>query len=69
LGVIAQKEKKLETKQISEKYHVFQQANNNSTCVAKRNHIEAPCESRIESQGKVEHGCCIQELTDTIAVA
>jgi hypothetical protein len=68
LGAIAQKEKKLETKPISEKYHVFQPVNNNSTCAVQRNHIEAPCESRIESQGKIEHGSCIQELTDTIGV-
>jgi hypothetical protein len=36
--------------------------------VAQRNHIEALFESRIESQGKVEHGSCIQELTDIIGV-
>jgi hypothetical protein len=68
MGSIVQKEKKLETKQISEKYHVFQQVNNNSTYVVQRNHIEAPSESRFESQGKVEDGSCIQELTDTIVV-
>jgi hypothetical protein len=34
----------------------------------KRKRIEAPCESRIESQGKAEHGSCIQDLKDTIAV-
>jgi hypothetical protein len=33
-----------------------------------RNHIEAPCESRIESKSKVEHESCIQELKDTIDV-
>jgi hypothetical protein len=36
--------------------------------MVQRNHIEASCESRIESQGKDEHGLCLQELTDTIAV-
>jgi hypothetical protein len=68
LGEIAQKGKKLETKQISEKYDVFQPIINTSTYMVQRNHIEAPCESRIESQGKAEHGSCIQELKDTIAV-
>jgi hypothetical protein len=52
MGSIAQKEKKLETKEISEKYLVFQPVNNNRTYVDQRNHIEAPSESRIESQGK-----------------
>jgi hypothetical protein len=64
LGAITHKEKKLETKQISEDYHVFQPVNNNSTYVVQRNYIEAPCESSIESQGKVKHGSCIQDLTD-----
>jgi hypothetical protein len=59
LGAIAQKGNKLETKQISEKYDVFQPIINTSTYMVQRNHIEAPCESRIESQGKVEHGSCI----------
>jgi hypothetical protein len=68
LGAIAQKGKKLETKQISEKYDVFQPIINTFTYMVQRNHIEAPCEIRIESQGNVEHGSCIQELKDTIAV-
>jgi hypothetical protein len=75
LGAIAQKGKKLETKQISEKHGVFQPIINTSTYMVQRNHIEDSCVSRIESQGKVEHESCIQEhessiqdLTDTIAV-
>jgi hypothetical protein len=68
LRAVSQKGKKLETKQNSEKYHVFQPIINTSTYMVQRNHVEAPCESRVESKGKVEHGSCIQELKDTIGV-
>jgi hypothetical protein len=63
LGAIAHKGKKEETKQSREKYQVFQPINNTSTYVVQRNHTEAPFESWIESQGKVEHGSCIHELS------
>jgi hypothetical protein len=68
LGAIAQKGKTLERKQIGEKCDVFQAIITTSTYMVQRNHIEAPCVSRIESQGKVEHESCIQAVTDTIAV-
>jgi hypothetical protein len=68
LGAIAQKGKNLETKQIRKKYDVFQPIINTSTYMVQRNHIEALCDHRTESQGKVEHGCCIQELKNTVVV-
>jgi hypothetical protein len=75
MGAIAHEGKKLETKQTSEKYDVFQPIINTSTYMVQRIHVEDPCVSRIESQGKVEHESCIQEhescmqeLKDTIAV-
>jgi hypothetical protein len=47
IGAIIQKEKTFETKQISEKYHVLQIVNNNSTYVVQRDCIEVPCENRL----------------------
>jgi hypothetical protein len=67
-GAIAQKGKKLETKQNCKKYHVYHPINNTSNYLAQRNHIEAQCECRVYSQGKVEHRTCIQELTDIIGI-
>jgi hypothetical protein len=66
LRIIASKGKKFERNQNNDKHHVFQPINNNFTYVVQRNHVVAPCESRIESQGNAEHGSCIQELRDTI---
>jgi hypothetical protein len=45
---MVQRGKKLETKQIGEKFHVFQPINNTSTDVAQRKHIEAACESSMD---------------------
>jgi hypothetical protein len=54
-------------KQSREKYHVIQPfCNNTSTCVDQRRHIEAHYEGRIDSQGKIENGSCIQDIPDTI---
>jgi hypothetical protein len=46
----------------------FQPINNTYTCVIQIDYIEVPCEKRIEFQGKIADGSCIQELTDILGV-
>jgi argininosuccinate synthase len=53
LGAIAQKGKKLETKQISEKYHVFQLVNNTSSNMAQRNTVKLPVKTGLSSKVKL----------------
>jgi hypothetical protein len=61
--------KKLETKQISERYHVFQPNNNTSTYVVQREPYWSSLWKQDESQqSKADHGSCIQEVTDTFGV-